>query len=364
MQERNRRTAKKIAVGRLYVGGNAPVSVQSMANTDPHDFAAALRQAIALQEAGCDILRFTVPDAEAAPIFGYLKEHGITMPLVADIHFDYRAALAAADAGADKIRINPGNIGSDDRVKAVVQACRTHRIPIRIGVNSGSLEKQILAKHGGPTAQALAESALYHASLLERFDFDQIILSIKSSDPAVMMEANRLLAARCPYPLHLGVTEAGSAKIGSLRNAIGIGGMLCEGIGDTLRVSLTADPLREVEEGKAILRAAGVRQNGLNVISCPTCGRTKIDLISLVEAFEARAEKELQLTHPITVAIMGCVVNGPGEAKEADVGIAGGVGEGLLFRHGVPISKIPEAAILDTLLEEIRQIDLGKGEKA
>ncbi len=352
-----KRNSKEVKVGALFLGAEHPIAVQSMANTDPHDFAACLQQAKAFQAAGCDILRFTVPDQESAGVFSYLKENGITMPLVADIHFDYRLAIESAAAGADKIRINPGNIGGNDRVRAVVDACKTHGLPIRIGVNSGSLEKEILAKYGAPTAQALAESALYHASLLEQFDFTDIVLSIKSSRPQTMIEANRILAQKCNYPLHLGVTEAGSEKTGTLKSAIGIGSLLADGIGDTIRVSLTADPILEVGAARSILNALGLSQNGINVVSCPTCGRTKIDLIPLVEEFERRKEKEVHNNRPITVAMMGCVVNGPGEAKEADIGIAGGKGEAVLFCRGEIIRKLPEEGIVDALIDAINAME-------
>ncbi len=352
-----KRIAKAVKVGTVQLGGNAPCAIQSMANTDPHDFEASLAQAKAFQAAGCDILRFTVPDKEAVGIFSYLKEHGITMPLVADIHFDYRLAIESAAAGADKIRINPGNIGGLDRVRAVVNACRAHNLPIRIGVNSGSLEKEILAKYGAPTAEALAESALHHASLLEHFDFDDIVLSIKSSTPQTMIAANRLLATQCNYPLHLGVTEAGSAATGTVKSAIGIGSLLADGIGDTIRVSLTADPLAEIPAAKSILGALGLLQSGINVISCPTCGRTKIDLIPLVEEFERRKDTELHISRPITVAMMGCVVNGPGEAREADIGIAGGNGEAVLFKKGKIVCKIPEERIVDSLIQAIKELE-------
>jgi (E)-4-hydroxy-3-methylbut-2-enyl-diphosphate synthase len=352
-----KRISKTVKVGHLTLGSGAPIAIQSMANTDPHDFEASLEQARAFQAAGCDILRFTVPDQKAAGIFAYLKENGITMPLVADIHFDYRLAIESAAAGADKIRINPGNIGDNDRVRAVVNACRAHGLPIRIGVNSGSLEKEILAKYGAPTAQALAESALYHASLLEQFDFEEIVLSIKSSTPQTMIQANRILAEKCSYPLHLGVTEAGSVQSGTVKSAIGIGALLADGIGDTVRVSLTADPLLEIPAAKSILGALGLLQNGINVVSCPTCGRTKIDLIPIVEEFERRKDSEIHISRPITVAMMGCVVNGPGEAREADIGIAGGKGEAVLFRHGEIIQKIPEEKIVDCLIDAINALE-------
>ncbi len=352
-----KRISKEVKVGKITLGAGHPIAVQSMANTDPHDFSASLQQAKAFQKAGCDILRFTVPDKESAGVFSYLKENGITMPLVADIHFDYRLAIESAAAGADKIRINPGNIGGNDRVRAVVDACKAHGLPIRIGVNSGSLEKEILAKYGAPTAQALAESAIYHASLLEQFDFTDIVLSIKSSRPQTMIEANRILAQKCEYPLHLGVTEAGSEKTGTVKSAIGIGALLADGIGDTIRVSLTADPVLEIGAARSILDALGLSQNGINVVSCPTCGRTKIDLIPLVEEFERRKDAEVHRKRPITVAMMGCVVNGPGEAKEADIGIAGGKGEAVLFCRGEIIRKIPEEGIVDALIDAINAME-------
>lgn len=351
-----RRKTNAVRVGSRTIGGTAPITVQSMANTDTLDLAASLAQARAFEAAGCDILRFAAPTVAAAKTFAFLKENGITMPLVADIHFDWRIAIACAEAGADKIRINPGNIGGADRVKAVVDACRTRGLPIRIGVNSGSLEKSILARHGAPTPEALAESALYHASLLERFDFHDIVLSVKASSPAAMIAANRILAERTDYPLHLGVTEAGTAERGTLKSAIGIGSLLCDGIGDTVRVSLTADPVREVAAARAILEAAGVAEQGIDLVSCPTCGRTRIDLISLAEEFERRAKQEITCERKLKVAIMGCVVNGPGEAREADIGIAGGDGEAVLFRHGEIIDRVPEDRVIDRLIDEINRM--------
>ncbi|MBP3333511.1 MAG: flavodoxin-dependent (E)-4-hydroxy-3-methylbut-2-enyl-diphosphate synthase, partial [Clostridia bacterium] len=281
----------------------------------------------------------------------------VNIPIVADIHFDYRVAVRCAELGVDKIRINPGNIGDDSRVLEVVKACKRVGIPIRIGVNSGSLEKEILAKHGAPTAEALCESALYHASLLEKYDFDDIVISIKASDPYNMIKANRLLAGECKYPLHLGVTEAGSRTMGSIKSAVGIGALLCDGIGDTVRVSLTDKPEKEIEAAKNILNAVGVEgQSGMNIVSCPTCGRTKIDLISLVAEFEKRAKAENITDKPIKVAIMGCVVNGPGEAREADIGIAGGRGEAVLIKKGIVIEKIAEGDIVERLISEIKKI--------
>lgn len=351
-----RRKTNPVRVGTRTIGGTAPISVQSMANTDTLDLAASLAQAQAFAAAGCDILRFAAPTVEAAKTFTYLKENGITMPLVADIHFDWRIAIACAEAGADKIRINPGNIGDEARVKAVVDVCRAKNIPIRIGVNSGSLEKSILASHGAPTPAALAESALYHASLLERFDFHDIVLSVKASAPAAMIEANRILAEKTEYPLHLGVTEAGTAERGTLKSAIGIGSLLCDGIGDTIRVSLTADPVREVAAARAILEAAGVAEQGIDLVSCPTCGRTRIDLIGLAEEFERRAPAEITCKRKLKVAIMGCAVNGPGEAREADIGIAGGIHEAVLFRHGEIIDRVAEDKVIDRLIDEINRM--------
>lgn len=350
-----RRETNAVRVGTLTIGGGAPILVQSMANTDTCDRAASLAQARAFAAAGCDILRYAAPTCEAAATFSYLKEAGITMPLVADIHFDWRIALECVAAGADKIRLNPGNIGDDSRVKAVADACRQKNIPIRIGVNSGSLEKHILAKYGAPTPKALAESALYHVALLERFDFTDIVLSVKASSPAAMIAANRILAEETRYPLHIGVTEAGTAETGTIKSAIGIGSLLCDGIGDTVRVSLTADPVREVAAARAILAAAGVAEHAINVVSCPTCGRTKINLIPLVEAFERRVA-DLTPSRSLTVALMGCAVNGPGEAREADIGIAGGDGEAILFSHGKVIAKVPEEAVLDRLYAEVLKL--------
>ena len=352
-----RRKTKEIRIGNTAIGKDRPIAIQSMTNTDTHDMAATLAQVRALESAGCDIVRITVPDLKAAETIPYLKEKGIKVPIVADIHFDHRVAVRCAEVGVDKIRINPGNIGDDDRVHAVVKACRTAGVPIRIGVNSGSLEKEILARHGSPTPEALCESALYHVSLLEKYDFEDIVISMKASDPYNMIRANRLLAQRCDYPLHLGVTEAGSKRMGSLKSAVGIGALLCDGIGDTVRVSLTDRPEEEVEAAKSILAAAGIEgQRGMDIVSCPTCGRTKIDLISLVADFEDRVRAEGLADKPIKVAIMGCVVNGPGEAREADVGIAGGKGEAVLIKKGTIVEKIAEGDIVSRLIEEIKRI--------
>ena len=343
---------KKIMVGAVPVGGGAPVSIQSMCSTKTDDVSATVDQILRLEEAGCEIVRVAVPDMAAAEAVGAIKSQ-IHIPLVADIHFDYKLALACAAQGIDKIRINPGNIGSEDRVKAVADACREGKIPIRIGVNGGSLEKELLKKYGGATSEALAESALGHAALLEKFDFTDICISVKCSSVPVTMGAYRLLREKCPYPLHLGVTEAGTPSMGMVKSAMGIGGLLCLGIGDTLRVTLTADPVEEIYAAKKILLAAGLRQEGPNIIACPTCGRTNIDLIPMAEEVERRLAG---CRKPITVAVMGCAVNGPGEAAAADVGIAGGKGEGLLFRKGTILRKVPQDRLVDALLEEIGKL--------
>ena len=351
-----RRRTRKIKVGSLTIGGDSPILIQSMTNTDTHDVEATVSQIRALEALGCDIARITVPDVKAADTIYKIKDAGINIPIVADIHFDYKIALRCAEVGVDKIRINPGNIGDEERIHAVCRACREKHIPIRIGVNSGSLEKRILEKFGAPTAEALAESALYNASLLEKFDFYDTVISIKASNPRNMILANRLVAERCDYPLHLGVTEAGSKEIGSIKSAVGIGALLCDGIGDTLRVSLTDDPTEEIGAAKKILNAVGVEgQSGLEIVSCPTCGRTKIDLISLVHRFEEAVKKEGLSDIPMKVAIMGCIVNGPGEAREADIGVAGGIGEALLFKKGKTVCKIDEERIVETLIEEIKK---------
>ena len=353
-----RRKTREIHVGNVVIGGNSKISIQSMTNTDTKDINATIEQVKKLAGAGCDIVRITVPDEEAAETIKAIKELGLRTPIVADIHFDYRAALKAAEYGVDKIRINPGNIGDEDRVKAVVDSCKARNIPIRIGVNSGSVEKHILAKYGAPTPEALCESALYHASILEKYDFYDTAISIKSSDVSSMIKANRLVAERCDYPIHIGVTEAGEARKGTIKSAIGIGSLLCDGIGDTLRVSLTADPVSEVGAAKDLLNALNIEgQCGMNIVSCPTCGRTKIDLISLSARFEEAINAENLADMPITVALMGCIVNGPGEAREADIGIAGGRGEALLFSHGVTVGKISESDIIPTLIKEIKKMN-------
>ena len=341
--------SRQIKVGSVLVGGGAPVSIQSMTNTPTHDVEATLSQIRALAAAGCEIVRVAVPDERAALAIGALKA-GSPLPLVADIHFDYRLALIAAEQGIDKIRINPGNIGGSDRVEAVVKACQERRIPIRIGVNGGSLEKDLLAKYGGPVPEALVESALGHVALLEQFGFEDICISLKTSSVPTTMRAYQLMAERYDYPLHLGVTEAGTPEIGVLKGAAGIGGLLALGIGDTIRVTLTADPVEEITAAKNILKAIGLRREGPELIACPTCGRTQINLIPMA----LQVEKLLKnIDKPITVAVMGCVVNGPGEARHADVGIAGGRGEGVLFKHGEIVARLPEEQLVPELMKLI-----------
>ncbi len=348
-----RRKTKTVKAGSVCIGGDSPVSVQSMLSVPAHDIEGNIRQAKALEQAGCQIIRAAVPDMEAVSLIECLKKE-ISVPLVADIHFDYRLALASIDAGVDKIRINPGNIGDDSRIKSVANACRQKGIPIRIGVNSGSVERNILAKYGAPTAQALTESALYHVSLLEKFDFDDIVISIKSSDVRTMIDAYRMTAEKCSYPLHLGVTEAGTYRSALVKSAIGIGSLLNMGIGDTIRVSMTDDPVKEVESGFEILKALGLNQNGVTVVSCPTCGRTRINLIDLANQVEQRLKGYKK---NIKVAVMGCAVNGPGEAREADIGIAGGDGCALIFKKGEIICKLPEDQVIDRLIKEIEMMD-------
>lgn len=352
-----RRKSRTIHAGPLAIGGDSSVSVQSMTNTDPHDFQACLEQVRALEAAGCDLVRLTVPDAEAARVFDFLHEAGIGIPLCADIHFDYRLALSAVEAGADKIRLNPGNIGGRERVAAVAAACRKRGVPIRVGVNGGSLEKELLAKYGAPTAEALAESALAHIAMLEAEDFCDIAVSVKSSSVPVMIAANRILAGQTGYPLHLGVTEAGGGRAATVRGAVGIGTLLAEGIGDTIRVSLTDDPLEEVRAAEEILSSLDLSlKPRLRIVSCPTCGRTGIDLISLSRRFEEAAREAGVDRLPLTVALMGCVVNGPGEAREADIGIAGGRGEAVLFSHGEILGKINEEEIISTLINKLKEM--------
>ena len=343
---------KQIKVGSVPVGGGAPISVQSMCNTKTTDVEGSLAQLKALYTAGCEIARLTVPSLEAAEAFGKIAAQS-PLPLVADIHFDYRCAIAAAEHGAAKIRINPGNIGGEDRVKAVVNCCKAHHIPIRVGVNGGSLEKELLEKYGHPTPEALVESAFGHIRLLEKYGFYDTCVSMKSSNVPLMMAAYRLFASQSDYPLHVGVTETGTEYMGTVKSAMGIGGLLCMGIGDTIRVSLTADPVREVVAAKAILKAAGLRKDGVNIVSCPTCGRTQIDLIGLA----GRVEDALKdCKKPLTVAVMGCVVNGPGEAREADVGIAGGDGCGVLFVKGELREKLPYDELLPALLRYVDEM--------
>ncbi len=343
---------KQIMVGNVPVGGGAPVSIQSMLNTRTDDVVGSLKQIEALHHAGCQIARLAVPDMDAAKGFAEICKES-PLPLVADIHFDYKLAIAAAEGGASKIRLNPGNIGGADRVKAVVEVCKERKIPIRIGVNGGSLDKELLKKYGHPTAEALVESAFSHIRLLEEQDFTDICISMKSSNVPLMMQAYRLMDSQSNYPLHVGVTETGTEYMGTIKSAMGIGGLLCQGIGDTIRVSLTADPVREVYAAKAILKAAGLRQEGVNIVACPTCGRTRIDLIGLAN----RVEEALQdCKKPLTVAVMGCVVNGPGEAREADVGIAGGEDCGVLFVKGELKEKLPYDELLPALLKTIDEL--------
>ena len=347
----NRKLTRKLNVGGVAIGGDSPISIQSMLNVPAADVDGNVRQARELETAGCEILRVAIPNQQSVRLIPAIKA-ATTIPLVADIHFDYRLALESVEAGIDKIRINPGNIGSDDRVKAVADACRLHGVPIRIGVNSGSLEKEILAKHGGPTAEALCESAMYHASLLEKYNFNDIVLSMKSSRVDTMIEAYELASQACDYPLHLGVTEAGTERMGLIKSAIGIGSLLQRGIGDTIRVSLTADPVREIVAAMDILRALNLR-SGVQMVSCPTCGRTNIDLIAIAGEVERRLDS---CKKPITVAVMGCAVNGPGEAREADIGIAGGNGVGLIFKKGEIVRRVPEDRLVDSLMEEIESL--------
>lgn len=344
--------SRQIMVGGVAVGGGAPVSIQSMCNTATEDVEATVQQILRLEQAGCEIIRVTVPTEEAARAVPAIKAR-IHIPLVADIHFDYKLALLCAEGGIDKIRINPGNIGSKERVRAVADACRERGIPIRIGVNGGSLEKDMLARYGGVTAQALVDSAMGHVQLLNDCGFDDICLSVKCSHVPTNMAAYSLLSRETDYPLHLGVTEAGTPEMGVLKSAIGIGGLLCQGVGDTIRVSLTADPVEEVIAAKKILQAAGIRKSGPDLISCPTCGRTKYDMIPIAREVERRLQG---CTKPITVAVMGCAVNGPGEARSADVGIAGGDGEGLLFRKGEILYKVPQDKLVDALMAEIERL--------
>ena len=341
---------KRVKVGDIELG-DGRIYIQSMLNIPAEDVEGSVEQAKALQAAGCEIIRAAVPGIEDARLISALKE-AVDVPIVADIHFDYKIALACVEAGVDKIRINPGNIGGADNVRAVADACGKRGVPIRIGVNSGSLEKELLQKYGSPTPEALVESALGHVKLLNDCDFDDIVISIKSSDVRLMIAAYRLLAKQTEYPLHLGVTEAGTERMGVLKSAVGIGSLLCDGIGDTIRVSLTADPIKEVYAAKDILKACGLG-GGAEIVSCPTCGRTRIDLISLANVVE---EMLRDINRPLKVAVMGCAVNGPGEAREADIGIAGGVGEGLIFKKGKILRKVPESEIIEELKKETENI--------
>ncbi len=348
----DRRISRKIKVGNIYIGGDSPVSIQSMTNTNPMDFEKTASQIRALEAVGCDIVRMTVPNEEAAAIFSVLKREGVKIPLVADIHFDYKAAIASAMSGADKIRINPGNIGDEWKVREVAATCKILGVPIRIGVNSGSLDKKLLQKYGAPTAEALAESALTQADTLEKFGFSDIVISIKSSNIDTMVNANRIVAKNSSYPLHLGVTEAGDEYGGIIKSSVGLGALLLDGIGDTVRVSLTADPIREIRAAKEILKVMGLSKGGVEIISCPTCGRTKIDIIGITEKFREIADTIDTKGKTVKVAIMGCVVNGPGEAREADFGIAGGDGFGVLFSGGETVGRVEECDILETLRQK------------
>lgn len=343
----------QVKAGSVKIGGGADISVQSMLNVPSTDIEGSVKQAVELEKAGCKIIRAAIPNMDAVKLIPALKE-AVSAPIVADIHFDYRLALEACAAGVDKIRINPGNIGSDDRVKAVADACRARNIPIRIGVNSGSLEKEILAKYGHPTPQALCDSALYHASLLEKFDFTDIVLSMKSSTVSTMVKAYELASEQCDYPLHLGVTEAGTERMGIIKSAAGIGSLLMHGIGDTIRVSLTADPVKEVYAAYDILKALDIEKGGIQFVSCPTCGRTRIDLVKIAGEVEERLK---DCKKNLKVAVMGCVVNGPGEAREADIGIAGGDGCGLVFKKGEIIFKVSEDKLVDALIDEIEKMN-------
>lgn len=343
---------KQIHVGGVAVGGGAPVSIQSMTNTRTSDVEATLTQIRALASAGCEIVRVAVPDMEAARAVAKIKEHS-PLPVVVDIHFDYKLALEAIAAGADKVRINPGNIGGEDRVKAVADVCRQRGIPIRIGVNGGSLEKELLAKYGRVCPEAMVESAFGHIRLLNKFDFDDICVSLKSSSVPFTMKAYQIMSQESDYPLHIGVTEAGTVKMGTLKSAVGIGGLLSLGIGDTMRVSLSADPVEEIYAARDILKAAGIRKDGAELVSCPTCGRTRIDLISMAGEVEERLKS---VNKDITVAVMGCIVNGPGEASAADCGIAGGIGEGVLFKKGQIIKKVPQDRLVDELFALIETL--------
>jgi (E)-4-hydroxy-3-methylbut-2-enyl-diphosphate synthase len=348
----SRRKSRQVNVGNVKIGSDSQISVQSMLSMPAQDIEANVEQAKELQSAGCQIIRTAVPDIESVKLI-YALKNAVTVPIVADIHFDYKIALECVSAGVDKIRINPGNIGSDDKIKAVADACMTNGIPIRIGVNSGSVEKELLGKYGSPTPQAMAESAMNHIKLLEKFDFEDIVVSIKSSNVQDMISAYRIVASQCDYPLHLGVTEAGTERMALIKSSMGIGSLLLDGIGDTIRVSITDNPVKEVYAGFDILKGVGIKTDCPRIVSCPTCGRTKIDMISIANEVEQRLR---DCKKPIVVAVMGCAVNGPGEAKQADIGIAGGDGEGLIFRHGEIIRKVDEKELVDELMREIERI--------
>ncbi|MEZ3487672.1 MAG: flavodoxin-dependent (E)-4-hydroxy-3-methylbut-2-enyl-diphosphate synthase [Lachnospiraceae bacterium] len=340
---------RKVQIGDVTIGGGSPIAIQSMTNTKTEDVSGTVAQVLALEKAGCEIIRCAVPTMEAAQAIGKIKEN-IHIPLVADIHFDYRLAIAAIENGADKIRINPGNIGDAGRVQAVVDAAKAHQVPIRVGVNSGSLEKPLVERYGGVTAEGLVESAMDKVYMIEKMGYDNLVVSIKSSDVMMCVKAHELIARECPYPLHVGITEAGTLLAGNIKSSIGLGLILNQGIGDTIRVSLTGDPVEEIRSAKLILKTLGLRKGGIEVVSCPTCGRTKIDLIGLANRVEQMVE-DIPLN--IKVAVMGCVVNGPGEAKEADIGIAGGIGEGLLIKKGEVVKKVKEDQLLETLRQEL-----------
>ncbi|RKQ31966.1 MULTISPECIES: flavodoxin-dependent (E)-4-hydroxy-3-methylbut-2-enyl-diphosphate synthase [Clostridia] len=344
-----REKTKEIKIGDVIIGGNRPIAIQSMTNTPTEDVEATVAQILRLEKAGCEIIRCTVPTLEAAAAIKEIKKQ-IHIPLVADIHFDYRMAIAAIENGADKIRINPGNIGSKDRVQAVVDKAKEYNVPIRVGVNSGSLEKQLIEKYGGVTAEGIVESALDKVKMIEDMGYDNLVVSIKSSDVLMCVKAHELIASQCPYPLHVGITEAGTLYSGNIKSSVGLGIILHEGIGNTIRVSLTGDPVEEIKTAKLVLRTLGLRKGGIEVVSCPTCGRTKINLIELANQVETMVS---EYPLDIKVAVMGCVVNGPGEAKEADLGIAGGIGEGLLIKKGEIIKKVPETELLNTLRWEL-----------
>lgn len=348
----SRRKTKNFSIGNVKIGSENPITVQSMISVPSTDVSASVEQAVGLKKAGCDIVRIAVPDMNAVSLIDEIKS-AVDIPLVADIHFDYKLALECVEAGIDKIRINPGNIGDDNKVKAVANACASRNIPIRIGVNSGSLESNILNKYGSPCAEAIVESALYHASLLERFDFYNIVLSLKSSDPVTAYDTYSLIASKCDYPLHLGVTEAGTRYNGIIKSSAVLGGLLLNGIGDTIRISLTDDPVEEIKAGISLLKSLGLKKSGPTIVSCPTCGRTRIDLIKIANDVENRLQN---CDKNIRVAVMGCVVNGPGEAREADIGIAGGDGCGVLIKKGEIIKKVDEDKLVDALIEEIERM--------